>query len=58
MDIAALSTYMSMSELQNNIGFALMNKALDTIEVTGDGIQKILEASETPELGQNIDILI
>ncbi len=58
MDIAALSTYMSMSELQNNIGFALMNKALDTIEVTGDGIQKILEASVTPELGQNIDILI
>ncbi|MDE7157314.1 MAG: YjfB family protein, partial [Lachnospiraceae bacterium] len=58
MDIAALSTYMSMSQLQNDIGFAVLNKAMDTMEVTGEGIQKILEASVTPELGQNIDILI
>ncbi len=58
MDISALSTPMSMAELQNNIGFALMGKALDLAEVTGEGIQKILEASVAPELGQNIDITV
>lgn len=55
MDIAALSSNMRMAELQNDIGYAVMAKALDQLEMTGDGMQKILEASVTPYLGQNID---
>lgn len=58
MDIAALSSVMSLAETQNDIGYAVMSKALDQFEATGDGMQKILEASVTPNLGQNIDFQV
>jgi hypothetical protein len=56
MDIAALSMSMSMSNLQTQIGIALMDKAMETAEITTDGIQQMMEASVTPHLGQMIDI--
>ena len=34
------------------------NKNLDTVETAGADITKMMEASVTPELGQNIDIRI
>lgn len=49
---------MSAAELQNDIGFAVMGNVLDQVEIAGDGMQKILEASVTPNLGQNIDYLV
>lgn len=55
MDISILSSTMRMAELQNDIGIAVMSKALEQFEQTGDGMQKILEASVNPALGQNID---
>lgn len=58
MDIAALSMSMSMSNLQTQIGIALMDKAMETAEVTTDGISQMMEASVTPHLGQTIDISI
>lgn len=58
MDIAALSTSMSMANLQTELGAALMSEAMDLAEVTGDGIQKMLEAAVCPNLGQNIDVLV
>lgn len=56
MDIAALSMSMSMANLQTQIGIALMDKAMETAEITTDGIQQMMEASVTPHLGQMIDI--
>lgn len=58
MDIAALSTSMSMANLQTDIGVALMSEAMELAEVTSEGIQKIMEFSVCPNLGQNIDILV
>lgn len=58
MDIAALSTSMSMSELSTNVGVALLSKSLDSMEVMGDSMVKMLESSVTPHLGQNLDISI
>lgn len=58
MDIAALSTSMSMANLQTELGAALMSEAMELAEVTSDGIQKLMESSVYPELGQNIDILV
>ncbi len=58
MEISALSTSMSMAEIHNQIGVALLSKNLDTAEVLGDGMVKMLEASVTPHLGGNIDILV
>lgn len=56
MDISALSVVMSMDQLRTNAGFAVMAKAMDTMEESGDAITKMLENSINPELGQNIDI--
>lgn len=36
MDIAALSTAMSMDRLQMNVGYAMMSKVMDTMEMTGE----------------------
>lgn len=58
MDIAALSTAMSMNNLQSDVGIAMLSKSLDTLEDAGDGMVKMMEASVLPNLGQNIDYSI
>ncbi len=55
MDITALPYYLSASKMQNDIGYAMMGKVLDQLETSGEGMQKVLESSVTPGLGQNID---
>ena len=55
MNISSISIPMSMASVSNDIEIAMLSKSLDTLETTGDGIQKMLEASVTPHLGQNID---
>lgn len=56
MDIPALSSVLSTTQLQTNWGIAMMANSMDMAEQTGDAIAKLLESSVTPELGQNIDI--
>lgn len=56
MDIPALSIAMSLDKVNTDWGVAMLSKALDTAEVTGDALTKLMESSVTPELGQNIDI--
>ncbi len=58
MDIAALATSMSIADVQNQIGTALLSQSLDVMEDIGGGMVKMMEASVTPHLGQNIDISI
>ena len=58
MDRAGLSTAMSMANVQDDIGVAVLKKSLDTIETAGAGLQKMMEASVNPNLGQNIDYSI
>ncbi len=58
MDIAALSTAMSMADVQSQVGVAMLSKSLDTVEDLGDGMVKMMEASVNPNLGQNIDIIV
>ena len=57
MTIAGLSTNISTSGITNDIQIA-MQKNLDTVETAGADIAKMMEASVTPELGQNIDLRI
>ena len=40
------------------IQIAMLKKNLDTVETAGADITKMMEASVTPELGQNIDVSI
>lgn len=58
MDIASLSTAMSLSNLQSDVGVAVLGKQLDTVEVMGDSMLKMMEQSVTPHLGSSIDISI
>lgn len=56
MDITALSTAMSMTDVKTDYGVAMLSKSLDNMEIMGDGIKKMLEASVTPHIGGNIDV--
>ena len=58
MTIAGLSTNISTSGITNDIQIAMLKKNLDTVETAGADIAKMMEASVTPELGQNIDLRI
>ena len=37
-------------------GIAMMAKTIDAAETNGDALIKMMEASVTPNLGQNIDV--
>ncbi|MBQ9699970.1 MAG: YjfB family protein [Lachnospiraceae bacterium] len=56
MDIAALSTAMSMADVQTQFGMAMLDKSLENMETMGEGMQKILETSVNPHIGGNIDV--
>ncbi len=58
MNISSVSPNMSATQLHNEISVAVLSKSLDFLETVGDGMQKIMEASVTPNLGQNIDLKI
>lgn len=55
MNISSLSIPMSSQTVSNDIEVLMMKKSLDTLETAGAGIQKMMEASVTPHIGQNID---
>ena len=58
MIIGGLYTSISTSDINNDIQVAMLRKSIDTIETSGAELTKMMEASVTPELGQNIDISI
>jgi hypothetical protein len=55
MDIGSVSTAISMTEVLDQVAVAVLDNSLETLEVLGDGMVEMLEASVTPYLGQNID---
>ncbi len=56
MDIAALSVSMKQGQLMQQVGLAVMKKAMASAEMSVEGLLKALEQSVNPNLGQNIDI--
>lgn len=61
MDIAALSTAMAASDIQNSVSISMLSKSLDTMETIGEGLVQIMDASAmersvAPHLGGNIDV--
>ncbi len=58
MDIPALSIALSSMEVMNSVGVAVLSQNLDVLEQTGSDLTKLMEASVTPYLGQNIDITV
>lgn len=58
MDIASLSTALSMTKLNDDIGVLMLSKQLDMAETMGESMVKIMEQSAAPHLGGNIDISV
>ncbi len=65
MDIAGLSSVMSMEKLQMNVGFAMMSKVMDAMEMSTEAMAEMMDAAaqvsggvSIPGLGENIDILV
>lgn len=63
MDIAALSMALAQSQLQTDVGTAMLSKSLDMTDTMGDNMAAMLDASAmeqsvTPNLGGTIDISV
>ena len=58
MDIASLSTALSMTQVSNDFGAIMLCKQLDTMENMGDSMIKLMEQSVNPHIGGNIDISV
>lgn len=61
MDIAALSTSMSMSNVQNAVGISVLKMAMDSSKQTSAQMNKLMESSNMaidPNLGQNLDVTV
>lgn len=63
MDIAGLSMALSHIETNNQVGTALLSKAMDANEVMGAGIVEMIDAaamerSVNPNVGANFDMYI
>ena len=58
MNITALTTAMNTSNVSSDVGVAVLGKSLDSLEQSGEGLKKMMEASVTPGLGQNIDYTV
>lgn len=58
MDIAALSMSLASADLQTQIGTAVMQLSMDTVEQVSDGMKQMMEQSVTPYIGGNIDISV
>ncbi len=63
MDIQSLSMNMAYSQLQTDMGTALLSKSLDMSSIMGDSISNMIDASTmeqsvSPYLGGNFDMSV
>lgn len=62
MNIPELSTALANVQLTNQVGIAVLDKALESSEVSGQSLlsmmQNSMELSVNPSVGGNIDILV
>lgn len=58
MDIPALSSAMSQSQLMTEVNVAVLAKSLSSIETMGNDMVRMMELSVAPNLGANIDITV
>lgn len=63
MDIASISMTMAQTDLQSQVGIAMLDKTLNLADTLGSELVSMLEASAmehsvTPYIGGNIDISV
>lgn len=63
MDVAGLSMSMAAGKVQNQVGIAMLSKAMDTNEALGQGLVEMIDAaamerSVNPSVGANFDMRV
>lgn len=62
MNIPELSTALANVNLQNNVGIAVLSKAMDSGEQTGESLiqmmDRSMELSVNPHIGSNFDMSV
>lgn len=62
MDIAGLSMSMAYAKTNNQVGTAMLAKAMDSNEAAGEGLVQMMNQAPAPSLepgvGQNFDMRI
>ena len=56
MDIASYSMANATNNLMQSVGVSMLSKTLDSQEMQGDALAKMMEMSVNPTVGANIDI--
>jgi hypothetical protein len=63
MDIAKVSMALAQTQTLSNVGIAVLDKTMESSEVLGQGIMKMMDAaamerSVNPAVGSNFDMLV
>lgn len=62
MNIPELSTALANTQVMNQVGIAVLDKALENSETTGESLiqmmDRSMELSVNPHIGSNIDLFI
>ncbi len=58
MSISTLAVNASSIDTSSAVGLAMVKKSLEAMDMQGENMKQIMEASVTPYLGQNVDISI
>lgn len=62
MNIPELSTALANAKLSSQVGIAVLDKALENSEATGESLinmmDRSMELSVNPHIGSNIDMLV
>ncbi len=56
MSVASMSMVQAQGNVMQKVNFALMDNALEQMQVNSDALTKMMETSVNPNLGQSIDI--
>ena len=56
MDIASYSMANATNNLMQSVGVSMLSKTLDSQEMQGDTLAKMMEMSVNPNVGANIEI--
>jgi hypothetical protein len=63
MDIASISMALAQTKSLSKVGVAVLDKAMESNEIAGQGIMKMMDAaamerSVNPSIGSNFDMLV
>lgn len=58
MDITEISVVNSQAGLMRDVSTAVLSMSLDTLEISGENLVKMMELSVTPHIGSNFDVSV